>query len=118
MWLEGLNATSSSVYLGTDPNNLQLVATKGQHKNIYTPDTPFVAGTTYFWRVDTHTDAGTVVGDIWEFTVKAALPPLQIESVYVPATPGAPCVKRIIGQRYDVCPVSYTHLTLPTSYAV
>ncbi len=107
MWLEGLNATSSSVYLGTDPNNLQLVAMKGQHKNIYTPDTPFVAGTTYFWRVDTHTDAGTVVGDVWEFTVKAALPPLQIESVYVPATPGAPCVKRIIGQRYDVCQPGY-----------
>ena len=36
MWLEGLNATSSSVSLGTDLANLQLVATKGQHKNIYT----------------------------------------------------------------------------------
>ena len=107
MWLEGLNATSSSVYLGTDLANLQLVATKGQHKNIYTPDTPFVAGTTYFWRVDTHTDAGTVVGDVWEFTVSEPLPPLQIESVYVPATPGAPCVQRRINENYELCQPEY-----------
>lgn len=107
MWLEGLNAIKSSVYLSTDPDNLQLVAEKDPHKNIYTPDTPFVAGTTYFWRVDTHTAAGTVVGDVWNFTVKAAIPPLQIESVYVPPTTNAPCVRRAVNHGYTICQPGY-----------
>ena len=48
-----------------------------------------------------------VVGDVWEFTVSEPLPPLQIESVYVPATPGAPCVQRRINENYELCQPGY-----------
>ena len=54
MWLEGLNATSSSAYLGTDLATCSFVATKGQHKEDEFQSVSFVAGTTYLAGRHTH----------------------------------------------------------------
>ena len=67
MWLGGIDAIQHRIYLGDDPNNLELKSE--QTNNIYTPDTPFVPGEIYYWRVDSVKDDGEVVtGDVWEFS--------------------------------------------------
>jgi formylglycine-generating enzyme required for sulfatase activity len=68
MWLGGIDAIQHRIYLGNDPNNLELKSE--QTNNIYTPDNPFVPGEIYYWRVDSVKDDGEVVtGDVWEFSI-------------------------------------------------
>ena len=66
-WIAGDGAASNRVYVGTDPAALELV--QESEATEYTPDTPFVEGTTYYWRIDS-VDAGGEVseGELWSFT--------------------------------------------------
>ncbi len=60
------------VYLGTDPDNLLLVAdNKPYASKLYVHAAGFEAATTYYWRVDAvETDKTTVhAGDRWSFSV-------------------------------------------------
>lgn len=59
------------VYLGTDPNDLELVG--------YEVVPPLAVGAlnpnqTYYWRVFTSLDFGTVTGPTWSFTTASSLP--------------------------------------------
>jgi len=66
-WAAADGAVSYNVNVGTDPTALELV--QGSDATEYTAETPFVEGTTYYWRIDA-VDAGDEVseGDLWSFT--------------------------------------------------
>ena len=67
IWLGGIDAVKHRIYLGNDPNSLELKSE--QTNNIFTPDSPFVPGEIYYWRVDSVKEDGEVVtGDVWEFS--------------------------------------------------
>ncbi|MEC8332962.1 MAG: hypothetical protein VXZ83_02430 [Verrucomicrobiota bacterium] len=76
MWLQGLEALSNDVYLGTDYNSVDTATTASsefvgnQTSNIYDP--LGLTAQTYYWRVDTVTTTGTTKGKIWSFTVPTA----------------------------------------------
>ena len=76
MWLPGLGALSSDVYLGTNYTAVDAATTESpefvsnQINNIYDP--LGLTAQTYYWRVDTVTIAGTLKGTIWTFTVPTA----------------------------------------------
>ena len=76
MWLQGLEAISNNVYLGTNHESVDTATTTSSEfvgnlkNNIYDP-----LGLTpgnYYWRVDTVTSSGTLKGSIWTFTVPNA----------------------------------------------
>merc|ERR1712232_1091033 len=62
------------VFMGTDPSSLASLGQKDANvSNIFTPASPLVPGTTYYWRVDAMSAGGSVVeGDVWTFTVGCA----------------------------------------------
>ncbi|MGJ8744950.1 T9SS type A sorting domain-containing protein [Polaribacter sp.] len=65
MWLGALDSDFYSVYLGTSVNNLTLVGS--QPNNILDID-DFDSLETYFWRVDSKLEDGSIVqGDVWSF---------------------------------------------------
>ena len=63
IWLEGRHSESSDIYFGSNPSDLKF---QGIKRNIFTQE-PLNAGQTYYWRVDTVTEKGTIPGDIWTF---------------------------------------------------
>ncbi len=65
MWLAGREATSHSIYFGT--NSSSLVFMTNQVNNIFDPGL-LADGQTYYWRIDEVTPTGTVVGTEWSFT--------------------------------------------------
>jgi Bacterial Ig domain len=66
MWRHSYIATSYDVYFGTSAGSL---ASKGdQTNNIFEPGV-LTVGQTYYWRVDAVTSTGTIIGDVWSFTV-------------------------------------------------
>lgn len=71
MWLTGADALSHQVYFGTQSGNLGFKS--DQTNNIYTP-AGVQEGVTYYWRVDTVTNQGVIVGDEWSFTPEIVNP--------------------------------------------
>ncbi len=69
-WTDGGGATSYNVYLGTDPDALDLVS-EGQAGTSYDPPANLDANTVYYWRVDSINACGTTQGDVWSFTTEA-----------------------------------------------
>ena len=63
IWLEGLEMNTNNIYLGSDPDNLELQTT--QVSNIFVPQQSLIPGQIYYWRVDTVKDNGVVPGEIW-----------------------------------------------------
>ncbi len=63
-WRAGRDATAHEVYLGADPDALELVATTEQAG--YVPDDVRFGGT-YYWRVDAVSD-DVWAGELWSFT--------------------------------------------------
>jgi hypothetical protein len=68
MWLAGYKAISHNVYFGTDPNNL--VFQQNQTNNIFDPG-PLQDKVTYYWKIDTVTQAGTIAGDVWQISANS-----------------------------------------------
>ncbi len=82
MWLEGYEAASNAVYFGTSPDSL--VFQGYQTNNIFNPGA-LSTGIECFWRVDAIGPEGTVVGEIWSFTVEG-IPALDYGLVYTEHT--------------------------------
>ena len=81
MWLEGYEADSNAVYFGTSPSNLVFQGI--QTNNIFAPGALSNASN-YFWRVDAIGAGGTVIGEVWSFTVASA--PVLADLVYAEYT--------------------------------
>jgi len=71
LWRPGREATSHTVYIGTDSNAVAagLVSGDSVTAHRYTPANLLFA-TEYFWRVDEVGDAGVRPGDLWSFTTE------------------------------------------------
>jgi len=74
-WTNGFGATSHDVYFGT---TLQLQTTTAL--NSYDPGVLDWV-TTYYWRIDENSAAGTATGNTWYFVTMAAPPPGQSQIV-------------------------------------
>jgi hypothetical protein len=68
IWLEGRNAIANRIHFGTTPDP-PFQAQQGVMQNIFDPN-GLTPEQTYYWRIDTVTDSGTITGDEWSFTVK------------------------------------------------
>lgn len=71
MYLIGLGGASADIYFGTSSNALTFLTRKTDPENIVTLSdyTALDDNTTYYWRVDTVLDDGSVVtGEVWSFT--------------------------------------------------
>jgi len=69
-WRPGREATSHTVYLGTDANAVAegLVSGDSVADHGYAPALDLA--TTYYWKVDEPGEAGTVAGEVWSFTTE------------------------------------------------
>ena len=63
-WTAATGATSHDIYFGTTSPG---IFRGNQTALTFNPGT-LAKNTTYYWRIDEHTSAGTVIGDIWSFT--------------------------------------------------
>ncbi|MHC4346588.1 MAG: LamG-like jellyroll fold domain-containing protein, partial [Planctomycetota bacterium] len=72
-WTPGKDAIMHNVNYGTDPAALMPVSMM-QMGTTYDPGA-LDADTTYYWRVDEFTPAGTVPGPVWSFSTIGAVPP-------------------------------------------
>jgi hypothetical protein len=84
MWLPAYRAVSFKVYLGTDRDELRLVAE--QENNIHDPG-PLDPTAVYYWRIDCKTPDGWSEGDVWSFRARGrpfrrggALPSSHVEA--------------------------------------
>ena len=72
-WVPGVDASSHDVYFDTNPNPTTLlqsgVAVVEPRTSVNAP-TPLVAGTTYYWRVDTNAPNPNTIGSVWSFTME------------------------------------------------
>ncbi len=71
MYLIGLKGVKAKIYLGTDPDRLELIATKSDPQNIVSLSGRHTLkkNKTSYWRVDTVlADGSEVKGDVWSFT--------------------------------------------------
>ena len=68
IWTAGVLAETHDVYLGVDPEALELVSA-GQDSTTYDPGF-LLDGMIYYWRVDEVGPAGTVEGDVWDFSTE------------------------------------------------
>ena len=66
-WLPGSNAISHAVYFWAGRPDALLSNTT----NAFIALTNLTGSTTYHWRVDEFTPAGTVTGDVWSFTTRS-----------------------------------------------
>ena len=70
-WTAGVLAQAHDVYLGIAPETLALVSS-GQTSTTYDPGF-LPAVTIYYWRVDETGPAGTVEGDVWNFSTQGLI---------------------------------------------
>jgi hypothetical protein len=72
-WQSGETAAWHNVYLGTDPDALELVAHNTVGQTEYHHESGFTPGATYYWRVDEVEADGVTIqeGDLWSFTALA-----------------------------------------------
>ncbi|MDY0083499.1 MAG: hypothetical protein RBR74_09985, partial [Ignavibacteriaceae bacterium] len=68
-WTNSGDATSNSVYFGTNPSSLAQIHTGSLVSSINSPLLNY--NTTYFWRVDETNSSGTTVGQVWNFSTMA-----------------------------------------------
>jgi hypothetical protein len=72
-WVPDVDASSHDVYFDTNPNPTTLlqsgVAVVEPRTSVNAP-TPLVAGTTYYWRVDTNAPNLNTIGSVWSFTME------------------------------------------------
>lgn len=66
-WRAGVGAISHRLYLGTDPNKLELL---GETKEATFTPKNLTHHAPYFWRVDEVNADGVVTGELWRFRVR------------------------------------------------
>ena len=71
-WSDGGGATSYDVYFGTDPTPDSGELKGNQISTSYNPGTLNYYSTPYYWRIDAKNAAGTITGDVWQFTTQGA----------------------------------------------
>lgn len=64
-WMPGDSAASHDVLLGTDPGAMALVSTQAVGNESYTPGTPLLGNTTYYWQIVEQ--PGDVAGPVYSF---------------------------------------------------
>ena len=70
-WRPGREATSHTVYLGTDPNAVANGTAPAKTVTGHSFDTGSLSyGTTYYWKVDEIGGAGPYAGNVWSFTTQ------------------------------------------------
>ena len=71
-WVTGGGApTGYKVFVGTESGNLSLIA--DVNLTTYTPETTFLFGKTYYWRVDAYNDYGSSEGTEWSFSTASGI---------------------------------------------
>jgi len=68
-WINGANTETIDLYFGTNNPPVTLVLDNVPSIEFYEPD-ELEPETTYYWRVDCKNEAGTVFGEVWNFTTK------------------------------------------------
>jgi hypothetical protein len=67
-WLSANPEATWNLYLGTDPENLEIIDAGLTSPEYQFTDLEF--GATYYWRVDELGSGTTVEGDVWQFTTR------------------------------------------------
>lgn len=66
-WMPGANTTGHKVYLGTNPDALELHVEVSDSTSTVAP--ALERGVTYYWRVDeVQSDGSVLTGDVWSFS--------------------------------------------------
>jgi len=100
------NASSFDVWLGTDPDELQLMA-QGIASQQWTPPQPLGLLTSYYWQVVAHADGETYPGPVWSFSTagEGIGPPQNLSAYHItdhvqlnwqPPLEGEPVMYRVI----------------------
>ena len=78
-WAPAFGATAYEVYLGMNPDNLELLGqvTETSYED---PDKRLVSETPHYWRVDTVKDGEVVAGPVWSFKT---IPVFAVEEALV-----------------------------------
>ena len=111
-WLPGEGAVTHDVYLGTDSAALPLVDTKALGDESYTPDTPLMAGTVYYWQIVEQ--PGDHAGLVYSFTTYA--PPTGILREVWEGIGGTEVPPFTSLPEYPCCPTWSDKLTSMASY--
>lgn len=69
-WTNGANATTTTLYFGTDAGSLPIVQSGSLFDAWNITPLPLTYGTTYYWRVINENDTCGVGGPIWSFTTE------------------------------------------------
>jgi len=82
-----MDVVSQDVYLGTDYSSVLNATPASQEHLVSTPDNysfarGLPAGTEHFWRVDTTTSAGTLIGTVWRFTTSNNIVPVILNGEF------------------------------------
>jgi hypothetical protein len=72
-WRPGRDATSHTVYLGTDSAAVSGGLVSGQTVSDHRYLPTLSLGTKYYWKVDESGAAGDYPGDVWDFTVEDSI---------------------------------------------
>jgi hypothetical protein len=87
-WLPGVGAVSHDVYFGTDKAAVRAgdpTTSKGNQLTLKFEPGTLAPNTTYYWRIDEHSDDGTVrTGTIWSF--KTVGPDIGVQTRYFKGT--------------------------------
>ncbi|GGA84319.1 hypothetical protein GCM10008015_26420 [Flavobacterium palustre] len=73
-WTGSSNTTTYTVYIGTDPLNLNKAADVNYVASPSYSVSGLNAGTKYYWRVDATNVKGTATGNVWSFRTIAEFP--------------------------------------------
>ena len=73
-WSAGIFAEGHKVYFGTDPDQMELVATNPKTTMLYYHLSGLTPGETYYWRVDEVEHDGTCEGYLWTFRALPLIP--------------------------------------------
>ena len=78
-WAQAFGATAYDVYLGLNPDNLELLdqVTQTSYED---PDRRLISETMHYWRIDTIKDGQVVTGPVWTFKT---MPVFAIEDALV-----------------------------------
>jgi len=69
-WTNGVNATTTTLYFGTDPGSMPIVQSGSLFSSWDITSLPLSYGTTYYWRVINEDGTCGTAGPTWSFTTE------------------------------------------------